>query len=407
MIAVWAYLIAATMLRLRRTVNSAATLMSLGAVLGAAYLTKAVMFPIGILVLVVLLTLRPKGTTSFSTSLIAVIVFAIVVLPQVYSVSMKSGRLSFGSVGSIAYARYVNKYPKFWTGQPQGSGTPAHSIGPMATSPPVYSFAMNEEHRSYPLWDEPAHWYAGMTPHFDIRDQVAATSLALRVYAGVLGKVLLPLLLVLLSVRRKTNPTTTVLVCLSVTVFVIYGSVHAEPRLIAPWFVIGALAFLSGSTVVQSSKRRSAAIAGVYLITAVCLIAVVIQTARSINPERDEAGFTSAVSSQLLVAQKVSALGIGRGSKVMLVGDESDIYWARLAGVQVAYQVLLPDAPAYWALSENSRAVLNENVAQRGASAVVASWTNPPSSSTGWIRVSDRNYFILPLRDSTSRANAR
>lgn len=397
-VAMWAYVIAAGVLRIRRTANRTLPYVALGAVLGAAYLTKAVMFPVGILVLGVSLMVRPRQGSSLPGGLIAVIAFLVVASPQLYAMSRLSGRPSFGEVGRIAYARIVNGYPKFWSGQPPGSGTPLHSIGVLATSPPIYSFPLSEPDRSYPLWDEPAHWYAGMTPHFLIHEQLAATRAALRVYAGVLGKILLPLFLILVAVQKRMNRTTAVLVAIAAVVFGIYGTVHAEPRLIAPWFVIGAVAFLAGAAISSASKRGRAAVACMYGVTAVCWTSIIIQTARSISPGNDEAGMGNAVHSQWLVARKLSGLGVAPGSMVALVGDESDIYWARLADVQVAYQVLLPDSPAYWLLSPDARELLNADLALRGAAAVVASWTSPPPSVTGWIRVSDRHYFILPLK---------
>jgi hypothetical protein len=83
------------------------------------------MFPVGILVLALLLVYRPGGKPSRSIILTASIAFTLVVSPQVYAMRILSGHESFGNVGSIAYARYVNRYPKLWVGQPAGSGTPA------------------------------------------------------------------------------------------------------------------------------------------------------------------------------------------------------------------------------------------------------------------------------------------
>jgi hypothetical protein len=162
------------------------------------------------------------------------------------------------------------------------------------------------------MWDEPAHWYAGMTPHFRIHDQVTATGQALRTYAGFLGKVLLPLLLILIAIPRRPSSITAPVILVSIAVLVTYGIIHTEPRLAAPWFVIGAIAYIAGVNVPSSSKRRGIAMAGVYLLTAVCVASVVMETQRSINPGNDEGGLSNAVHSQFLVAQKLSASGSSR-----------------------------------------------------------------------------------------------
>ena len=91
-------------------------------------------------------------------------------------------------------------------------------------------------------------------------------------------------------------------------------------------------------------------------------------------------------------------MGIARGSRIALVGDESDIYWARLAGVQIAAQIPLRAAKSYSALNEPARNQIHEQFRAIGARAVVASWTPPPADSNGWRKVS--NFAILDLTKS-------
>ena len=91
-------------------------------------------------------------------------------------------------------------------------------------------------------------------------------------------------------------------------------------------------------------------------------------------------------------------MGIPKGGRVGLIGDESDIYWARLARVQIVGQVPLSDAPAYWSLSDGARDDINRWIGMTGASALVASWTAPATPLEGWTPVPGSRYSIFPLK---------
>jgi hypothetical protein len=136
----------------------------------------------------------------------------------------------------------------------------------------------------------------------------------------------------------------------------------------------------------------------VHLVTAICLISIVTYVIDQSFSSKADRGLVSQ-NLPYEVAQRVHALAIPRGARVALVGDESDIYWARLSGVQVAFQIPLPEADSYWAMSAAARDSLHRMLAARGASAVIASWTAPPDSLGEWHRVAGTRFSILPLTE--------
>ena len=130
------------------------------------------------------------------------------------------------------------------------------------------------------------------------------------------------------------------------------------------------------------------------IVSMISFVTYVFDQAGSSRPDRGLAGRNT----QATVAQQIERMGIPRGSRIALIGDESDIYWARLAGVQIAAQIPLRAAKSYAALPESVRNQVHEQFRAIGARAVVASWTPPPADSSRWRQVS--NFAILDLTKS-------
>jgi len=398
LIAVLAFWIAALVVRIQRGSAGARSFVALGVVLGLSYLTKAVMFPVSLLILALSLVVHRRKPQAIRYHLLAAATFAIVSAPQVIAMSRLGGYPSFGHNARIAYGMRVNDYPKHWTGERPGSGQPANPIRVLSVEPTTYVFPLDKPNRSFPLWDEPAHWYAGLTPQFSASDQLRAIEDTFRTYAGMLVKLLIPILLLLLVREHPISREHRLLILISAGVLGLYGIVHTEPRLVAPWIVVGTIAIMASFSILPGTRSARYSQMLVHVVTAVCVISIAAATVRATMPPHDEAGLGHVVHSQSIVADAVNSVAAPRGSRVALVGDESDIYWARLAGVQVAFHIPLTEAPRYWALEPAERDALNARLANAGAAAIVASWTGPAEKPPPWVRVGDRQFSILPLR---------
>jgi hypothetical protein len=387
---------AALVVRVERGDAGIGAFIALGAVLGLGFLAKAVMFPVSLFILaVVFFTLRkfPEHATRL---FVAAAMFTVIVAPQIVSLSLKTGTLTFSDSGRIVYGLKVNQYPKIWTGAPKESGTPQNPIVAISANPAAFAFPVEAPHRTYPLWDDPAFWYKGMTPYFNVSEQRAVVERNLKSDLGFSLKILLPLLVVFLVRDRRIRQRNLLLVCVGVLVMLAYLFLYTEARLAGPWLALIVTSLLAGVAMEPRGIRRSIGIYGVRLITVICVISIVTYVIDQSFSSQAERGLT-ARNLPYDVAQRVRALGIPRGAKVALVGDESDIYWARLSGVQVAFQIPLPEADSYWAMSVASRDSLNRVFAAHGASAVIASWTAPSRPLAEWQRVEGTRFSILPL----------
>jgi hypothetical protein len=389
---------AALIVRIERGEAGVTAFIFLGALLGLGFLAKAVMLPVSLFLMAASFFATRKIPEYAAKHSIAVAMFAVFVAPQIVSLSIKAGRPTFSNSAEIVYGLKVNRYPKLWNGKPEGSGTPLNPIVAINENPNAFAFPVNLPHRTYPLWDDPAVWYEGMTPHFNVSDQRAALSRNLKSDLGFSLKILLPLLVVLLFRDRRIRPRHLLFVGTAMLVTVAYLFLHIESRLAGPWLAIIVTSLLAGVAIDPRGIRRTAGVYAVHLVTAICLISIVTYVIDQSFSSKADRGLVSQ-NLPYEVAQRVHALAIPRGARVALVGDESDIYWARLSGVQVAFQIPLPEADSYWAMSAAARDSLHRMLAARGASAVIASWTAPPDSLGEWHRVAGTRFSILPLTE--------
>jgi len=159
---------------------------ALGVVLGFAYLTKAVMFPLSIVFLAVTPFATGNLRRAASRAFLAFVLFFLITSPFALTLSRSKGRLTFGDSGRIAYAEYVNNItPRaHWQGGPPGSGTPVHTTRKILDAPPVYEFS-TPLGGSYPPWTDQSYWYEGVRPHFEWGGQLRALRHSLASYFAI------------------------------------------------------------------------------------------------------------------------------------------------------------------------------------------------------------------------------
>jgi hypothetical protein len=392
------WLAAAIVLRIRRQRTTTATFVALGVTLGFAYLTKSIMFPISLLILATSWFGTQKSPASLRHHLVATVAFMAVALPQVAALSSDGNGIRYSDSGWIAYALKVNRYPKMWVGGPPGSGTPAHPIVQVERRPATFTFATASPDRTYPVWDEPAVWHRGMLPRFVLADQLAALQRNLKVTAGIALKIVVPLLIIVILGRRGVPFRYRGIALVASLVIVAYLMLSAEGRLIGVWLILITIVTLAG-TVLDDTSRGRAGRAWVHALTAVGVISFATYVIDRVTSTTMNDGFRTP-HLQWQVAERVNTLRLAPDSRVALVGDESDIYWARLSRVQVAVQIPLSEAPVYWSLSQEERDRYHRVLQRAGANALVASWTTPPDSLRGWSKVEGTRFSVFPLNNA-------
>ncbi|HEX4487899.1 MAG TPA: hypothetical protein VH088_16605, partial [Terriglobales bacterium] len=139
----------------------------LGFLLGLGYLTKAILFPMGLvfLGLPTLVSLRKRKYNVAWASL----VFLALCTPQIVWLSHSKGHFTFSDSGKLTYDWYAYDLPNLnWQGEPAGSGVPRHPTRQIYSHPDVFEFN-GPIRASYPPWHDPSYWNEGMSPRFQLR----------------------------------------------------------------------------------------------------------------------------------------------------------------------------------------------------------------------------------------------
>ena len=158
-----------------------------GGILGIAYLAKAVMFPLAFVFLGCALFAAKPIRQTIPRATLALAVFILVGTPFITALYKQKGRVTYGDVGTIAYAEFVNGARRYihWQGGPPGTGMPVHATRMLRAEPPVFEFG-TPIHGTYPPWYDPSYWYEGVSNKFILRNQLSAVHYTIEEYVGIL-----------------------------------------------------------------------------------------------------------------------------------------------------------------------------------------------------------------------------
>jgi hypothetical protein len=228
----------ACLLRLHNNPADRATAIRLGLVLAGGALTKSILFPLGVVMLIAL-ALVSKGREGRGTVLQSGAVFLLATLPWCLALSFSLGRPSVGETGALNYAWYVNNQ------QPPNTGVmPALAASRRAL--PLDGVAVMPDARgTNPLWYDPAWWHRDVYPRFSAAQQWSRLSSSLGYYLGILAPLLLVVVAICAAAEWRDIRTTIrrsfpVLVP-SLAAFGAYALVYTTSRYVAPFLVAAGL----------------------------------------------------------------------------------------------------------------------------------------------------------------------
>jgi hypothetical protein len=235
---------------------------------------------------------------------------------------------------------------------------------------------------TYPLWFDPAYWYAGVKPHFDFQGHW----LALRRGLVDLGVALLDqwvlvasmLALAFATVARTKaqmrQRTPLILGLWSVAATFVYASVHVEPRYLAGFFLTGVIAWWAWLG--KRASRRTLS-----WVMAAAVVAVALSLVRYLH--ENTGGYDPAYRPDYMVdAARLDDGGLRRGDPVAVVGDAFEQYAAFVAGTPIVAQVM--DSAGFWELSPPARSALQQRLAGTGAKAMLANNVDSAMQAEGW-----------------------
>ena len=150
------------------------TFLGLGVTLGLSYLTKFVVLPVSLLILVIA-WLAAKQKARYVV--ISAIAFVALAAPFIAALSVQKGRFTYGEAARYDYAVSVNRIPHYhWQGD---SKMPlAHPTRQIFAAPATFEF--REPFKgTYPPEYDISYWYEGVKPqvHFRQQMQVLASNL--------------------------------------------------------------------------------------------------------------------------------------------------------------------------------------------------------------------------------------
>jgi hypothetical protein len=359
---------------------------ALGIACGFAFLTKSVMFPMAVPMLLAGLPRR----RMLRAALLSVLAFACVAGPWIGALSRQKGRLTFGDTGKLAYALFIDDtaYYTHWHGAPAGSGTPTHPTRQVFEHPTAYEFN-GPIHATYPPWFDPSYWNEGMRTHFDFRGHVRAAVETAKTYYVLFVKTqwaFAGLAILAMISRWRRPPAEAVRIGVPAVVALgLYGVLHVEGRYVGPFMV---LLFMSVLISVDVDWRIWRAVSAVVVVS--LLVATIVELMKQ-YPTR------SALPPEWPIAAALHSNGLRDGDGVASVGTVIGASWPRLARAHVVAEIPTASVTDFWNAEPDAQRRLFAAIRNSGARVIVGAVPESCPAAAGWTRIPDSRVSFLFL----------
>jgi hypothetical protein len=375
-----------------------------GILCGAAYLSKAAMFPVGFGLLVILLFSGKFSKRRVLGVMLAAVMFLVVSLPFIAALSKQKGRLTFGDSGKLAYASMVNPNvpQKHWQGDPPEGGVPKHTTRELLDHPAVFGFA-EPVGGTYPPWYDPSYWNEGAHGTFRLRAQIRVLVQSARNYAkmfidqlGLFSGIGIFILWGGAPTRRAIVSNWPLIAAAALNIG-LYSLVLVRPRYVGGFVVLLLVAFLAGIRLPRNAdaapltKYVAIAVMGTILFSVAANLAetaYVTNTVYGYPTQRDE----------MRAAEGLKDMGLRLGDPVAVIGDGTVDYWARLDRFKIVAEIFSPEANQvqFWSEPWERRKSAYECLRRAGARVVVV-WSPPHGAEPGWEKIANTNYYAYFL----------
>jgi hypothetical protein len=261
---------------------------------------------------------------------------------------------------------------------------------------------------TFPLWYDPAYWYAGAKARLNLRQQIRALKRTTLEYQQIFSQRMTllagALVLFLLAARNggfsragsSNVPRAAWLLLWPLTAMLLYALVHVEIRYIAAFCVLLWLAVYSD---LVARLDRQAAVAVCATVVAAMMIPFTISVGEtSISTVRNLARPTQPEYEK--VALGLRNLGVRSGDSLAVVGFPFGPYYAHYSGTPVVATIAATDD--FWNLSTPDWKSVADRLAGIGVKAVVAQNRPHNSTTANWkdLKISgDVQYSVVMLSE--------
>jgi len=369
---------AALLVRIANGTRNWTTYIALGLTLGAGYLAKEAMMPLGILMLIV--AALAGGRRALPRLAVTAVLFILIASAYFIPLSRKLGRPSTGETARYNYILWIAH-----------AGQPAHPKTIVHREPLVVAYPSAAGAGTFAVHDDLRFWLDGMRPQFDLHAHLHALLRSIAQYAEILASPIhLALLIVYLTLlfssadRVQALRRCWYLTLPSLAALAMYGVVLVQPRYVGPSLVVLWIGLFAGlAPDVYHLGTRAAAAATLALL-------IVLLPAGETRSELQELRQTQ-VNENLLLAQQLARNGVHPGDRVAVVGEPYLCYWARLAKVRIDAEV--PNAQELWHAPEPAQRDAIASLKAIGIRAVIAT-DAPENAPPCWQPVDGTPYSL-------------
>ncbi|HEY2324502.1 MAG TPA: hypothetical protein VGJ82_16705 [Thermoanaerobaculia bacterium] len=355
------------------------TYAALGATLGFGYLAKEAMLSIGALLLVT--AAIAGGRRAAARLALAAALLASIACFYAVPLSLKLGRFSTGETWRYNLILWV-----------ASSGRPIHLRPVVFREPMIVAYPDAAGRGTYAVADDQRYWYEGMRPRFDPGAQLLRIRHSIGDYSEIFRLPLQFGLLVVFLALLFGSPDRVAplrrywfLTIPSLAVMVMYALVLVLPRYVAPSIIVlwlGLFAGLGAETLQCARPMLAAAAAAVLLalLTSRTTLSE-IQTLRQ-----------PATHENWLVAERLRRAALRPGDHVAVASSPFLSYWARLAKVRIAAEVM--DPPRFWTADEPTQTAAIAALHRFGIRAIVAADAPPNAHAPCFERVNGTSFLV-------------
>ncbi len=407
LMACFALLAAGCVIRLRWQPDRPRIYIWFGALLGLAFLTKAVMLPLGLAFFAIVALGHGSWREKVRGLLPAFLVFIVIISPFLLTLAYFEGRFSFGDVGELTYVRYVNgiKYPH-WQGDNTRNGKPIHPSRQILSHPPIYEFS-GPIGGSYPISQNPYYWYEGVVRRFNWGQQLNRLLISSIFYFDIFFEKQAILILgsIVLYAASGTSRSLNFfdlfrrwgIALIALAALALYAPIYVEGRYIGVFVML-----LWGDVWANLSRNKSKYAGNLNRIVSIVMLLFLwlniiifnLEGAFALSKPNGAPQRAAAPASNLLIAETLLELGAPPDASVGVIGYGFESFWARLANVRIVVEMLEWEAAPFWYGDSNIQADVIDAFQRGGAIAIVAEDAPPYARLDGWRQVGESSSFI-------------